>query len=136
MTQFFIPMKSPPTVTAQEHKVRVVRTREGRHVPQFYDPPELAKARSRLTTELTQHRPAVPYTCGVRLVVKWLFPKGSHPDKAYKTTRPDTDNLNKLLKDCMTAAGFWKDDALVASEVTEKFWSEITGIWIRVEELP
>jgi Holliday junction resolvase RusA-like endonuclease len=35
----------------------------------------------------------------------------------------------------MTELGFWKDDAQVASEVIEKFWAEIPGIWIRLEEL-
>ena len=29
----------------------------------------------------------------------------------------------------------WKDDSLVASEIIEKFWSDIPGIWIRIEEL-
>ena len=32
-------------------------------------------------------------------------------DGEYRTTKPDTDNLQKLLKDCMTATGFWTDDA-------------------------
>lgn len=49
--------------------------------------------------------------------------------------KPDTDNLQKLLKDCMTARGFWKDDAQVASEICEKFWAERPGIYICVEEL-
>ena len=31
--------------------------------------------------------------------------------------------------------GFWKDDALVASEFVEKFWADIPGIHIRIEEL-
>lgn len=143
MTEFFMAMKSPPTVTHQEKQVHVVRktvTENGRpvvrHVPVFYEPPELQKARSQIMAGLIQHRPPQPFTGGVRLVVKWLFPRGSHPDKSYRITKPDTDNLNKLLKDCMTTAGFWKDDAQVASEVCEKFWSDITGIWIHVEELP
>ena len=131
MTQFFMPMKSPPTVTHQEKQVAV---RNGK--PIFYEPPELKKARSQLMAHLMKHRPEQPFTGGVRLVVKWLFPKGEHQSGEYRTTRPDTDNLNKLLKDCMTVTGFWKDDAQVASEVCEKFWSDITGIWIRVEELP
>ncbi|MBE6902906.1 MAG: RusA family crossover junction endodeoxyribonuclease, partial [Ruminococcaceae bacterium] len=54
----------------------------------------------------------------------------------YKLTKPDTDNLNKLLKDCMTKLGFWKDDALVASEIIEKFYGEIPGVYIRIEVLP
>lgn len=35
----------------------------------------------------------------------------------------------------MTAAGFWKDDAQVASEICEKFWAEVPGIYVCVEEL-
>ena len=41
----------------------------------------------------------------------------------------------KLLKDCMTLCRFWKDDALVVSEITEKFWADIPGIYVRIEEL-
>lgn len=80
----------------------------------------------------------MPVYRGVRLVTRWLFPPGRHVPGSYRTTKPDTDNLQKLLKDCMTAAGFWKDDALVASELCEKFWAEDnrhTGIYIRVEQL-
>ena len=58
---------------------------------------------------------------------------GKHPDGSYRTTKPDTDNLQKLLKDCMTAEHFWTDDALVCSEITEKFWADTPGIWIHIE---
>ena len=128
--QFFMVM-DPPTVTAQEHKILV---RNGK--PVFFDPPELKEARAKLTAHLGKHRPERPYTCGVRLFTKWLFPKtAGHRDGEYRTTRPDTDNLQKLLKDCMTKCGYWRDDAQVASEITEKFWADIPGIWIRIEEL-
>ena len=70
---------------------------------------------------------------GVRLVVKWLFPRGKHPNGSYRTTKQDTDNLQKLLRDCMTAEHFWTDDALVCSEITEKFWADTPGIWIHIE---
>lgn len=120
----------PPTVTHQEHKVAV---KNGK--PVFYDPPELKEARSKLIAHLAKHKPKKIYECGVRLTVKWLFPKGKHKDGEYKTTKPDTDNLQKLLKDCMTACGFWKDDALVASEICEKFHADITGIYVRIDEL-
>lgn len=121
----------PPTVTAQEHKILV---RSGK--PIFYDPPELKEARSKLTAYLMKHKPSEPFGGGLRLITKWLFPiTGRHRDGEYRVTRPDTDNLNKLLKDCMTACGFWKDDALVASEIIEKFWAEVSGVYIRIEVL-
>ena len=128
MIEFFMSM-IPPTVTAQEHKVMV---RNGK--PVFYNPPELEDARQKLTAHLIRHRPKKAIDKGIRLTVKWLFPKGTrHKDGEYRITRPDTDNLQKLLKDCMTRCGFWKDDALVCSEICEKFWAERPGIYIRIE---
>lgn len=129
-TEFFMAMV-PPTITAQEHKVMV---RNGK--PIFYDPQELKTARTKLIGHLTEHRPTDPYQAGVRLMVKWCFPKGSHQQAEYRITKPDTDNLQKLLKDSMTKTGFWTDDALVASEIVEKFWADPPGIYIRIEELP
>ena len=121
----------PPTVTAQEHKVTVVNGK-----PRFYDPPEVKNAKEKLTVHLGKHVPAPMYASGVRLTVKWLFAKGdSHKNGEYKITKPDTDNLQKMLKDCMTDLRFWKDDALVASEIIEKFWADTPGIYIRIEKL-
>ena len=133
MTEFFMPM-IPPTVTHQEKKIHVVNGK-----PVTYEPPELLDARAKLMAHLSKHRPGQPYTVGVRLTVKWCFydKSGKHKDGEYRITKPDTDNLNKLFKDCMTAAGFWKDDALVASEHIEKFWvtTSPSGIYVRIEEL-
>ena len=104
--------------------------------PVFYDTPEIKAARAKFTAHLAGHRPESPLRGAVRLLVKWLFPRGkSHRNGEYRTSRPDTDNLQKLLKDCMTKCGFWKDDAQVASEICEKFWADIPGLYIRVEEL-
>ena len=63
------------------------------------------------------------------------FPRGKRKDGEYRVTKPDTDNLQKLLKDCMTTVGFWKDDAVVCREIVEKFWAEVPGIYIRVTAL-
>lgn len=129
MTEIFMAL-DPPTVTYQEHKVTIIKGK-----PVFYDGPELKEARQKLIAHLAKYKPKQQYECGVRLIVKWCFPKGRHQNGEYRITKPDTDNLQKLLKDCMTTVGFWKDDALVASEIVEKFWSEIPGIYIRIEEL-
>ena len=123
-------MEKVPTVTAQERRVRIVKGK-----PVFYDSPRIKSAKALLIAHLKQHRPPKPYDSGVRLRVSWLFPKGRHKDGEYRTTKPDTDNLQKMLKDCMTKCGYWKDDALVASEMCEKFWAEVPGIYIRIEEL-
>jgi Holliday junction resolvase RusA-like endonuclease len=132
MLEFFMPMAQVPTATHQMKQVRVVNGK-----PRFYEPPEVALARRKLTTDhLAGHKPLEPLTGPLRLVSKWCFPliRGKN-DGQWKDTKPDTDNLVKLLKDCMTALGFWEDDAGVASEITEKFWAKIPGIYVQVEEL-
>ena len=130
--EFFLAM-NPPTVTYQEKQVRVVNGK-----PVFYEPPKLAGTRTKLTAFLGQVRTQLkePFTGPVELVTKWCFPAGSkHSDGEYRTSRPDTDNLQKLLKDCMTAVGYWTDDALVCREITEKFWARNPGIYIRIADL-
>lgn len=128
--QFFLPMK-PPTVTKQEHRVTV---KSGK--PVFYDTPEMKNAKIKLRDSLAAYVPEKTFDCGVRLIVKWCFPiTGKHTDGEYKITKPDTDNLQKMLKDIMTELNFWKDDALVVSEIIEKFYSKIPGLFIAIEVL-
>lgn len=127
--EFFMAMK-PPTVTHQEKQIRVVNGK-----PVFYEPAELRNARAKLRANLASQKPLSPYDKPLELVTTWCFPRGKHRDGEYRATKPDTDNLQKLLKDCMTEVGFWKDDCLVCREIVEKFWAEIPGIYIRIEEL-
>lgn len=130
-TEFFMPMKKVPTTTHQQKQVAVV---DGK--PVFYEPAELKAARAKLMANLGQHVPAKAYVRPVRLMVKWCFPiTGKHGNGEYKATRPDIDNSQKLLFDCMTDLGYWKDDALVVSLIAEKFWAELPGIYVKIEEL-
>jgi Holliday junction resolvase RusA-like endonuclease len=128
---FFIAI-DPPTSTAQMKQVRVVKGK-----PIFYDPPAVKEARNVLSAHLAVHKPDKPMAGPVSLRVLWLFPKGkSHRNGEWRITKPDTDNLQKLLKDCMTKCGFWEDDAQVVREVAEKRWADDpSGIYIEVEEL-
>jgi Holliday junction resolvase RusA-like endonuclease len=132
--EFFLPM-IPPTVTAQEHAINVkASAKKGR--PIFYDPSELKAARVKLQGHLGKHIPTTPAVGAVRFIAKWCFPiTAGHSNGEYKTSKPDTDNLQKLLKDVMTVLGFWNDDAQVASEIVEKFWADTPGIYIAIENL-
>lgn len=129
--EFFMPM-NPPTATHQMKQVRVVNGK-----PVFYEPDNVKDARQKLTGHLAAHRPEQPLKGALSLIAKWCFAPFNRNCKngMWRTNRPDTDNMQKLLKDCMTALGFWQDDAQVAQEIIEKFWANIPGIYIRVEQL-
>ncbi len=120
----------PSTATAQEKKVCVVKGK-----PRFYDPLPLQQAKAELMANLRLHSPKAPMEGALELVTVWRFPKGkSHKDGEWRVTRPDTDNLQKMLKDCMTKCGYWLDDAQVVRETAEKRWAEIPGIDIQITE--
>ena len=130
MIDFFMAME-PPTCTHQEKQVHVVNGK-----PVFYEPAELKAARTKLRAHMSRHVLEEPAQGALRLTTWWCFPlQGCHRDGEYKTSKPDTDNLVKLLKDIMTDLGFWRDDAQVASEVICKYWAAQPGIYIRLESL-
>jgi Holliday junction resolvase RusA-like endonuclease len=124
---------NPPTVTHQEKKVRVVKGK-----PIFYMPAELAAARSLLAAKLKPFAPATPIEGPIHLGVSWAFTRPKSVKGDWKITKPDTDNLQKMLKDVMTECGFWKDDAQVCSENIEKIYrnaDEKHGILILIKSL-
>ena len=125
---FFLAM-DPPTKTYQEH--RIGKRKDGSMY--IYEDRDLKEARAKLRKALSKIEIECIRGKPIRLTVKWLFPKGSHQDGEYKITKPDTDNLNKMLKDEMTRLNFWEDDALVASEIIEKFWADTPGIFVDIQ---
>lgn len=107
----------PPTVTHQEKKFGGV-TKKG--TPIFYPTPELEDARSHFKAKLKKFKPTVKWTCPIQLTCQWIFLRPKSGKGKFMTKPPDTDNLQKMLKDVMTECGFWRDDALVVREVIEK----------------
>ena len=123
----------PPTATAQERKVTIVNGK-----PVFFKPAKLKAAEEEIILNLLVHKPPVRLNGALELKVKWLFARGRlHKCNEWRITRPDTDNLQKMLKDCMTKVGFWNDDAQVVREVVEKRWidDDFSGIDIEITEL-
>ena len=128
---FFLHIK-PPTATHQEKQVRIVHGK-----PLFYDPAPVKDAKNLLIAHLYPHKPEKPFKGAVALSTVWLFPRGTaHKNGEWRITKPDTDNLQKLLKDCMTRTGFWKDDSQVCVEMISKRWARRKpGIGIKVVSL-
>ena len=132
MITFFLSMKIP-SVTAQVKRCRVVHGK-----PVFFDGARIKAARQEFMLRLAPHKPPdpIPKDKPVHLFVRFVYKAPRKRDlNAWKTTRPDTDNMIKLLKDCMTAAGFWQDDSQVASEHIEKQYGDKEGIDIAIEEM-
>lgn len=129
---FFMPM-DPPTATAQEKQSTT--SKNGKR--QYYKNDRLQAAEDKLLYGLIPHIPDEPFNGPVRLNVIWLYPaNGKHKHGEWRTTKPDTDNLDKMLKDIMTHLGYWRDDCLVVWETIQKIWTEeAPGIFVVIAPL-
>ena len=127
--KFFVELDHIPSTTAQQKGYN-------RYTGQFYTKKRVEDIKSLYACILKAHKPAVPLTGALRLTVKFYYPvKRPHKDGEPKITRPDTDNMIKLLKDTATLCDFWTDDAQIADERVVKAYSDPSGIWFEVEQI-
>ena len=128
--RFFLPM-NPPTKTAQEKRWKCVNGK-----PIAYQSAELKAVYMKLRDGVARFKPEEKIADSIQLLVQWGFPADKkHPAGSWRKGKPDTDNLQKMLKDVMTEAGFWEDDCLVVSETVQKFYVDTPGIYIAIAKV-
>lgn len=127
---FFIPMRIP-TKTFQAKKLAV---RNGK--PVLYTPPELIKIQQEYISRLTKVAPKNSFPGPVWLKIAFCFKSDEkHQPGIPKPTKPDLDNLEKGLVDCMTKCNFWNDDSQICLEYISKSYEIHEGIYIEVIQL-
>ena len=124
--EFFMPIRIP-TATSQEKKIN-------KKTGTIYPDAAVKAAKEKYLANLDRFKPEVPLKAPIMLKVIFYFHSDKYPDREPKITKPDTDNMIKLLKDCLTKKGFWKDDAHVTYEIVGKFWTTGTeGVYINAD---
>ena len=134
---FFIPC-IPPKATRQQKGVVLAGGR-----PRFFKKANVAHAERDLISLLLTYRPA-DFACiasgPVHVFLRFCWPyRKSEPRTRTETgddlpcdTRPDMDNLSKMMLDAMTRCRFWTDDAQVSDLVLSKSWGPTPGIEVKV----
>lgn len=95
--------------------------------------PSAAKASATWRAIVETHAPGEPMTGQIALTAIVTWPGSAKPRK--KPTRPDLDNVAKLLLDAMTKAGYWHDDAQVVELSLAKYTGPIAGVYILAMEV-
>ena len=139
---FFIKC-NPPKHTAQASSRILKNFKTGKFFIGKQENSLAAQAKNEIIALMAQYVPDQPIEGAVELVIRWNYPfRSSEPKKnrlwgwKYCDTRPDADNICKMLLDCMTRLGFWQDDAQVARLEFGKYWSVNPGIGIEINTLP
>lgn len=111
-----------------------------------YDPGTAEGWKSSIAQAAKSFVPSQPIEGPIALYAYFTMPrpgghygkKGGQPylkDKAphYVTSKPDLDNLEKALMDCLTLLGFWHDDAQVCVKHSGKSYGH-PGCRVVVEQ--
>lgn len=126
----------PPTATAQQRR----HGANGR----TWQTGRASKAKATFIAILERHAPEKPMQGPIAVNWCMTFPHtGKTSARAEsgtiaaipKETRPDLDNLSKLLLDAATTAGYWEDDARIAMLSCSKFNGDVPGLYFRVSTI-
>lgn len=122
-------MDEVPKTTAQQKKFST-KTKT------FYKTSKIKQSEYLLVRALSGRQPRKTYDTPIELSVTWLFPHTKKSkDGERKGTRPDLDNLQKLLQDIMCKLGYYKDDSLITDLTLKKRWHRHSGLIIEINEV-
>ena len=130
----------PPKHTAQASN-KILKTKDGRYFIGKKESSNAKATQNELFNLLYPYRPEQPLEKPLQVEIKWVYPyRKSEPKKnrtaeKYCDTRPDVDNICKLLFDMMTRIGFWIDDSQIADLHFIKVWDSKPRIEIKIGEL-
>lgn len=139
---------NPPTVTSQEKGETIKYKwifRNGKRVSvpyiHHFEKPEVAKARSfytsRILNEMKKNKlkpPRFEGPCKGKIIFGFKAKRKKNINKL-KDTKPDCDNMNKLLQDVLADIGFFQvGDQQIGDLRVIKVWSEEPFIEIDIQE--
>ena len=101
----------------------------------MYDRASTADARAKLRAWLVKYRPEKPLKGAISLSIVWNFKSKELKNYCYRTSKPDLDNLNKLLQDIMQELKFYNDDSQIVHLLAYKFSGPNGSIYVHLEEI-
>lgn len=135
---------------AQPRQRHWAKVHKGKVVSGNYDPGTADSWRELVALELAKHAPKEPYLGPVCLEITFLMPrpkahfrtKGGKPSNILKPnaphfhiSRPDRDNLEKLIMDELKRQGYYKDDGQVCAGQPQKVYGNgFVGCVMRFED--
>lgn len=102
----------------------------------MFNPGTAEHWKSQIAAKVTDYLPETPYEGPMTVSMAFYFqrPKSHYTSKGkltkmaahekfYHTSKPDFDNLEKAVSDCLTEIKFWRDDSQVINWTGYKFWT-------------
>lgn len=138
-SQCWLEVPIEPPVSTHQANLRILKTKDGR---QFVGKMKNNKVTNwaRLFGSYIQ-KPEKPIEGPIRVYIrlyytppKYLLPKINKCKILVKTTKPDVDNVVKVILDEFTKCGYWVDDSLIWAITVEKYWAAQPRVAVYIDQ--
>lgn len=136
MISFTIIIDPSPT---HQSALRVLKNKQGKMFVGKMANSKATQWKKEFMYKANAHKPAKPLDCPLEVTINFKYPylqKHTKADKMCplpKTTRPDLDNLEKMVLDSLAECGFMTDDSLVVKKHSSKMFSDCSSISIDIK---
>lgn len=130
-----------PTKATHQSALRVMRKSNGQMFIGKFAKSSVKSWIQEFNWKIKQYKPAEPLNGPLELQLHFKFPWNKTTPKKYlnkeewKITRPDLDNMEKMILDSLTSEGFIVDDSLICLKTTSKKHSNNHGINIVIRQI-
>jgi Holliday junction resolvase RusA-like endonuclease len=127
MINFTIIIDPSPT---HQSALRVLKNKQGKMFIGKMGNSKATKWKQEFMYKAKAYKPDKPFDCPLEVTINFQYAylkkhtKSEKGSLLFKTTRPDLDNLEKMVLDSLTECGFMVDDSLVVVKKSSKtFWN-------------
>lgn len=129
-SQCWLVMPIEPPKSTHQANLRVLRSKTGKMFVGKMKNNKVSAWVDQARPYMIAGKPHAPTEGPIRVYIrlyytppKYLLPKFRNCKTIVKTTKPDCDNVVKVILDEFTKLGYWLDDAQIWSIHIEKYWS-------------
>jgi Holliday junction resolvase RusA-like endonuclease len=130
-----------PTTATHQSSLRVLKGRGGKFFIGKYKKSKLKDWIEEFKLKIKSSKPAAPLDGPIEAKLEFYFPYPKSTSKtkcqteSWKTTRPDLDNMEKMILDTLTDEGFLTDDSIICHKYSIKKLSDKPRIFIHLKKI-
>ena len=130
-----------PTKTTHQSALRILKGKSGKMFVGKYQKTEFRAWIEEFKLKIRSSKPFAPLEGPIDVEIEFYFPYNKSASEklrkteSWKITRPDLDNMEKTIFDCLTSEGFIQDDSLICKKLSIKKYSEKPRIFIKISKI-
>jgi Holliday junction resolvase RusA-like endonuclease len=141
MSEITMEVNIIPTKATHQSSLRIMKSKSGRMFVGKFAKSAIKSWITEFNLKIKRFRPDVPWDGPTEVNIQFKFPWNKSTPRKYlnreewKTTRPDLDNMEKVILDSLTSEGFLVDDSIICLKTTSKKCSNTPCIIITLRQI-